>query len=274
VYGWLRESPLALADGRRRWAADESVRGVEFGLAQSVEALDAAFRLVHDQYVRRGFMTPHPSGRRLGRHHARPTTRVFVATDRVRVVGTVTLIEDSQSGLPSDEIYQEELDTFRAQGLRLGEASALASDPTCRAAGLALVLRLMRLLVIYAADVAALDVLCVAVNPRHVEFYRRVLTFEIFGELRSYAKVNGAPAVGLGLDLDWVRKRAEATRNSPSEPHDLADVFFADHGRVAARLAEQVHAASAALRSLFGGRLDALLETDDTAPVLMGRVAE
>jgi hypothetical protein len=188
-----------------------------------------------------------------------------------RVVGTVTLIEDSGIGLPLDEVYREEADRFRADGLRLGEASALASDPTSQGAGLVLVLRLMQALVIYAADVAGLDVLCVAVNPRHVEFYRRVLTFEVFGELRSYARVNGAPAVALSLDLDRVRGLAEAARNGQDGHRNLAHVFFADHVRVAACLAGQIRAASAALLAFRNRHSDAVAELGDTEPELFVR---
>jgi hypothetical protein len=273
VYGRHPGASLALADGRGAWAREDSGPGLEFGLAQSVETLDAAFRLVHDQYVWRGFMRPHPSGRRVGRHHALPGTRVFVAMAGLRVVATATLIADSAIGLPLDEVYRQEADGLRAAGLRLGEGSALASDPAFADGGLGLVLRLMQALVIYAAEVAALDRLCVAVNPRHVGFYRRALTFDVFGELRSYASVNGAPAIALSLDLDRVRRLARTRGAHTDGARDLADFFLADHRRVAVRLAGQMRAASAALRA-FRARHDPELDgADDPAPGLVARCA-
>jgi GNAT superfamily N-acetyltransferase len=248
VHGRHGEASTQAPGGRQCRAANARVRDAEFGLAVSVDTLDAACRLVHDQYVSRGFMTPHPSGLRLGVHHALPTTKVFVATVGPQVVGTVTLIEDSPLGLPMEEIYRRDLDRFRAEGRRLAEASALAADPTYRGVGLPLLLRLMRVLVLYALDLAPLDLLCIAVNPRHVEFYRRVLRFEIFGELKSYEKVNGAPAVALRLDLEGVREIAAAVRSSERPPDNLTGLFFAghDHAGVARRVLEQLPAASAA----------------------------
>src|SRR5262249_5912733 len=40
---------------------------------------------------------------------------------------------------------------------------------------------------------------------RHAMFYRKAFYFQDFGEMRRYAKVNGAPAVGLRLDCDLLR---------------------------------------------------------------------
>ncbi len=251
--------PLARS-GRRTGAGQRLLRPVEFGLAQTVYALDAAFRLVHDRYVWRGFMAPHFSGRRIGLHHALPTTKVFVATAGPQVVGTATLVEDSSAGLPMDEIYRDELDRFRAKGQRLGEASALATlatDARWRAAGLALLLRIMGLLVIWAAEFAALDLLCITVNPRHVEFYRRVLTFAVFGERKSYAKVNGAPAIALQLDLDRVRKVGAMEREGERARDEVWGSLLGemDYHEVAAHLEAQTCVASAAAASFHGNDL-------------------
>jgi hypothetical protein len=44
-------------------------------------------------------------------------------------------------------------------------------------------------------------VLCIAVHPRHAPFYEGLLRFRRFGALTACDAVNGAPAVGLRLDL-------------------------------------------------------------------------
>lgn len=183
------------------WTDERLVAGVDFGMATGIDAFDGAFRLVHDQYVARGFMAPQESGRRLSIHNSLTSTKVFVARRQGVVIGTLTLIEDSFLGLPMGEIYEEELAGLRARGHRLAEVSALALDPRYRAVGVAIVMRLVRMLVLYAAQVEGLDELCIAVNPRHVDFYRRLLQFQVFGDVKSYQKVNGAPAVALRLEL-------------------------------------------------------------------------
>lgn len=51
----------------------------EFELARSRQELERAYILTHEEYVRLGYMSPHPSGMRVSIYHALPTTRTFVA---------------------------------------------------------------------------------------------------------------------------------------------------------------------------------------------------
>lgn len=179
---------------------------LKFGLARRTNAWKGAFRLVHDQYVARGYMSPLPSGLRVGPHHALPSTKVFVVRDEGRVVGTVTLIQDSPLGLPMDELYGAELAGLRAEGRRLTEVSALAIDDDYKASGVSILTKLIRLVILYASEIAQDDDICFTVNPRHVRFYRRLLphAYQI-GEIKAYHKVNGAPAALLRLDVNILR---------------------------------------------------------------------
>jgi hypothetical protein len=198
-------TPVTARQKPRWWADDELSDSIDCRLAGGSADLDAAFRLVHDQYVARGYMSPHPSGRRLSLHHALPTTKVFVAYRGAEPVGTLSLIQDSAIGVPMDDAYRQELATLREWNRSFAEVSALAIATEHRALGLAVLVRLVRMLVLYAAEFARLDALCIAVNPRHVDFYRRAFEFTVFGQLREYEKVNGAPAVALRVDLAKAR---------------------------------------------------------------------
>jgi len=184
---------------------DRFAESLDFGLAIDRDTLEQAFRLQHDQYVAQGYMDPHPTGLRLNIHSALPSTRVFVAKADRRVVGTMTLIVDSQLGLPMDQIYAEDLGGIRSERHQLTEASGLALDPDCQRSGVAILMRLIRLITLYAAEVLRSSDICIAVNPRHAAFYRKALYFQDFGAMKQYAKVNGAPAVGLRLDCDLLR---------------------------------------------------------------------
>ncbi len=205
-------------------------RGIDVGLVVSPAERDACFRLVHAQYVERGYTERDPSGRRLLLHHALPATRIFRVISATRVVATVSLVPDSVLGLPMDDLYAAELRPLRAVGRRLAEVSALAAAP---GAGPATVAQLMSRLVLYAERLGRVDDLCVTVNPRHVRFYGR-LGFSPLGSVRQYAAVNGAPAVALRLDL----RRALATAD---ERRAAARRFLVgeDGERVLARLREE-----------------------------------
>jgi hypothetical protein len=107
--------------------------------------------------VPRFHAAPHASGRRVNLRHALPSTRVFVAQDGARVVGTATVFQDSPLGLPMHEVFGDQLAAMRARGSSVAEISALAMDGDRRAYGLPVLMRLLRLLLLYSASVARLD---------------------------------------------------------------------------------------------------------------------
>lgn len=174
---------------------------IDAGLATTRAELDAASRLVHACYVRRGYARPSADGRHVSPYLAMPSTAVFVARAAGAVVATVALILDSELQLPCDALWAAELLAFRASGRRLAEVSALAVGEAWRGACLAAVRALVRVVGVYGRELARLDDLCVAVHPRHAPFYEGRLHFRRFGSRASYDAVNGAPAVGLRLDL-------------------------------------------------------------------------
>jgi GNAT superfamily N-acetyltransferase len=208
----------------RKWIAeDEITASLDFGLARGVEDFDGAFRLLHDRYVAEGFMAPHPSGRRLGIYNALPSTKLFVARAEGRVVGTIALVQDSSLGLPIDQVYREELAPIRARGRLVGEASTLTVDPAYRGAGFAILMRLYRMLIVYAASIARLNDVCMIIAPHHGRFYRTYFGVHQFGPPRPYPRVNGLRAIGLIGDLDESRafiRQAQDGRPVPS-PYDF-----------------------------------------------------
>jgi hypothetical protein len=174
---------------------------IDVALAVTRDELDAASRLVHGCYLRRGYVKPSADGRHINAYLAMPSTAVFVARAGGAVVATVSLITDSALRLPCDALWGADLAAFRATGRRLAEVSALAVSEAWRGPGLAMMRSLVRVIGVYGRDIARLDVLCIAVHPRHAPFYEGLLRFRRFGALTACDAVNGAPAVGLQLDL-------------------------------------------------------------------------
>jgi hypothetical protein len=238
--------------------ADAPLASVEFALATTTEDLEGAFQLVHDQYAARGYIAPDPSRRRRTPHQALPSTRVFVARTGGEVIATVSLVPDSALGMPCEAIYGEEVAAMRAAGSRLAEVSALAVDRRWRVHGLKILLSLVQMLAIYGHRVAGVDRLCVTVHPRHARFYETWLRFERFGALKTYAAVNGAPAVALTLDLAGeLASPADATHRAlvgplfgATETARVLAVIVRDLPRSTALAAEQARSgATAPLRA-------------------------
>jgi len=187
------------------WEETPALASLDFGLATTPRDFEGAFRLLHDRYVWRGYMAPEASGQRLGAHNLLPSTKVILARSGDRMVGTVTLVEDSCLGLPMDEAFGAELGRLRERGCRLAEAASLAVGRTEGASGVAVVVRLLRLAILYAARIARRDRLCFTVTPRHRDFYPRLFPMRRFKESRTYRRVNAAQVLGLYLDLRLVR---------------------------------------------------------------------
>ena len=202
------------------WAESPVVASLDFGFATMLSEFEGAFRLLHDQYVWRRYMTPDPSGLRLNLHNILPSTKVLVVKAEARVVGTLTVVEDSRLGLPMDEAFGAEMGRLRERGRRVAEAASLAVDPSYRECGVAILVRLLRMAVLYAARIARVDDLCFALHPRHREFYLRLFPFRRFSEMRTSPRINGAPVIGLRLDLGLVHAliRIERAGLSPG-PH-------------------------------------------------------
>ena len=130
-----------------------------------------------------------------------PGTATFLGEDlQGRPAGTATAITDSPFGLPCDEIYSVELDALREQGRRPVEISRLVIDQA-HARSKELMIGLFNMLSVYTRRLSGGTDLVIEVNPRHAAFYLRLLGFEALGPERPCPRVQGAPAVLLGIRL-------------------------------------------------------------------------
>jgi len=174
---------------------------LQLSVAQTREDLEGCFRLLHDAYVASGFMKPHPSGMRITKYHALPTTTTLCAKYGDRVVGTISMIREGVFGFPLQSIF--DLDNVRAAGGKIAEISALAVHPDFRKTGGAILFPLMKLMYEYSTKYFDTRHLVIAVNPDKIELYESLLFFKRLNEkvVDNYDFANGAPAVGATLDL-------------------------------------------------------------------------
>jgi len=180
--------------------------------------LEAALRLVHDNYVERGYMQPHPSGIRIGIHYALPSTRTYVAVLQDQVIATLSLFVDSPLGLPLDALYADITGGLRVAGRGLGEVGMLADRRRALSRGVDVLLHLMKH-VFWDARNDRLDDLLITVNPRHVKFYERLLCFQQLGPVREYRAVRNAAAVLLRIEISKVQPA-----DAPSD--EIREIFF------------------------------------------------
>jgi hypothetical protein len=159
-----------------------------------------AYALAHRVYHGRGYV-PACDEMIVSPFDSDPNTLTLLATDENgREAATITLVFDGDKGLPCDEIYATELNALRAQRRRLVEVTRLAIDESHQRSKV-LLLRLFNFIYIFAQRVKGFDDFVIEVNPRHVNYYRRLLLFEEAGPQRPCPRVQGAPAQLLRLDL-------------------------------------------------------------------------
>lgn len=202
--------------------------GLELKIADSVDELEACFRILHDAYVAAGFMRPHPSGLRVTVYHALPTTTTLCAKVDGVVVGTVSIVRDGAFGYPMQSAF--ELGPVRASGGQIAEISALAIHRSQRAAPARVLLPLMKFVYEYCTVHFDTRHLVIAVNPRHIGIYESLLQFSRLGDgvVDRYAYANGAPAIGASLDLQQAPHLLERAWGGASGRRNLYRYFICD----------------------------------------------
>lgn len=192
--------------GLLRWKLEDIDRpAIKF--AETVEELHQAFSLLHDTYLQTNYLSkPKPHGMLFNIHALLPETAVFIAKSYLTVISSLTEIFDTkQFGLPMDIIYREELDRLRDQGRKIVELSALVTPSKLRWRNL--FMYLSHVMYQYSLYRGVND-LCIAVNPKHVRFYKEIFLFEEFGPERLYPRVN-APAVALRINMDSIQNKTQ-----------------------------------------------------------------
>jgi hypothetical protein len=165
-------------------------------MANSQGTRDAASLLLTKMYSWRGYSIETPGGQD-------PTKLTLTADTDGKTVGTMSLCFDSELGLPADDNFADKLHELRAQNRRLCEPTRLAID---RNTPKRLFAALMHISYIYSYKILGYTDYVIEVNPRHAEFYRRMLGFRDLAEERMCTRAN-APAVLLQLESQYMENQ-------------------------------------------------------------------
>jgi hypothetical protein len=161
-------------------------------LAHDANRTREARFLVEKRYRDKGYQVSGLSGEQVC------PERITLATYKGdEVIGTITVGFDTGHGLLVDELYGEEVDKLRQQGLHVCEFTKLAIDH--KIASKRVIASLFQVASLYAVKIWGYTDIVIEVNPSHVPFYQRMLGFQPLGEERVCPRV-GAPALLLRLD--------------------------------------------------------------------------
>ncbi len=174
--------------------------------AESESDKKEALNLLYKEYLNQGYI--HEGEPPIGKEFY--VCNVIVAKIQGKVVGTISIIEDSKFGLPMDKIYKEEIDVLRGNSKKIAEVGRLAIEKDLFKGILHSKAKTMLILwslfkqVLYYSKQKNLDFICIAINPKHGLFYKS-LGFEDIGKEKSYPLVNNAPALAKVIDLHKVK---------------------------------------------------------------------
>lgn len=163
-------------------------------LADTPDGRNSASMLIDKMYSWRGYSTTKKIQEGINQI-------TLTATDDHTVIGTVSLNVDSPIGILADEIFKDEIDSYRSRGRKVCELTKLAFDQNIRSK-MALA-ALFHVAFIYGRYLHQCTDVFIEVNPRHRHFYERMLGFKCQGEQKINPRVN-APALLLCVDLDYV----------------------------------------------------------------------
>ena len=172
-----------------------------FCVASDRPTRERAYRLAFQVYRGCGLATYDASERVVSPFDTGPNAfTLLVETAQGESAGTVSLVMDSAEGLPCDEIYQDRLVDLRANDRRLMEVTRLAISEKHKHSRMLLV-ALFDFISVFARHCRQATDFVIEVHPRHVNYYQRMLLFEVIGPPRPCPRVVGSPAVLMRLDL-------------------------------------------------------------------------
>ncbi len=224
----LIPSPLVRTLALRRLArSDIGFPGVEFKIASSEEEMLGAFALLEKSYIKRGIARD--GQMRLQVINLLPTSTTFVAKKDGKVIGTISLIEDSELGLPMEKVHTVEVRKARQLYRHVAEVGALAVEPEYRRSSLSLML--YNMMGRWARGWTHVDDLLIAVHPSAQFFYRSLLMFETMGKVQKYAGLRDASSLPMRLDFAGFQGLFQSVYKGRSPHFDFYDFLFAPNDR-------------------------------------------
>lgn len=176
-------------------------------IAETPEEHEQASHLLFQTYAEAGLVERRGVPVRVTSFLMMPTTVRFVAVVKGEVVATLSLVQDSDLGLPLELAYGEAVRALRSTGGSIAEIGALGVKPGHRGHGLTMLLykAMWRM-----ALLLGVRHLVVAVRPEVEMFYAATLRFERLAN--SSARYPGINSYSTALHLDLGSAEAEFAR--------------------------------------------------------------
>jgi hypothetical protein len=170
--------------------------------------------LVYENYVADGFWEDNKKQLETNKFLHSQHRTVFVVEEAGQILGTMSLIGDSEDGLPSDGTQLPLMQTLRKQSHGIAEVSAFAMDRSKTSTR-----RLMLFLISYmhqhAFYYAGMDRLVASCKPEHADFYEQVIGWSKVSDLTYY---DYSHASGYLISLNLLDAHRILSEKYPPDP--------------------------------------------------------
>lgn len=168
------------------------------------------YKLTHDVYLKEGYCKPISNGELQHYPHLNgiKETIVLIAIDNSLIVGTNTITIDGPKGLHVDEDFPLEMKKIRQKcldnGQLLASSGRIVTDSSY-GSQYRLIIKLIKATINIAVKKLNIDFFVIECNPKHEEFYRRIIGFKslAYGTCRA---VGGEPAVLMGIGKNEIKE--------------------------------------------------------------------
>ena len=157
-----------------------------------------AMQLIHKVYVRKGLVTSDKKKPYFSPHLILPNNRLVIAIKKDRIIGTISLIEDSPIGVPMDNVHLVETTSFRQKNIKFAEIGSFAIAPEYQHHGITFLL--YKAIFLYVCSHRNIESILIAVHPRVAEVYKKLFKFEQIGMIQEYSTLNNAKSIPLRLN--------------------------------------------------------------------------
>lgn len=143
-------------------------------IASEKEEFIRSYRIVYDVYSKMGVIPENSINMKLNVFNTLPGTKTLLIKEAEDILSTLTIIEDSELGLPCDAQFKKEIDVFRNQGLKILELGAYAANENSRKTNPLLAVELLKAAYAY-ADLNGIDIVLGGVNSKYKPLYKKIL---------------------------------------------------------------------------------------------------
>lgn len=182
-------------------------------LAADKEEVELANNLLFRRYVETGFWDEDGNQMRTNKFLYADVRRVVIILDNDRVVGTMSIIVDSDAGLPSDSPQPTLMRELRSSGAAIAEVSAFAIDQSKTSRKLFFFL--MSYVLQYSFYYAGIDRLVASCGSEHAKFYESALCFSRLSAPTYYAYTRD---IGALISLDLREAHHLLAQKYPTDP--------------------------------------------------------